>query len=108
MELHYKLFFDNNIITFEEALSLNYITITTNGIKVNNNIKICKSTELLDYNDNEIFENDILVDKNNNKYVVNYMTGTFFICEVNGDKGCIPLALSGLKIKNKIDSMQII
>lgn len=107
MEFNYKIVFNGHIIPFDMAVKNNYISLTSDGFLANDSIKIYQSSGLYDVNYHEIFENDILRSENGKRYIVEKRSGTFFFRERNNEKGCIPLALWGIKFGNRIDTMQI-
>lgn len=107
MEQNYKIFLNGERVDFSECLEQGYITITSKGLKFCDKITVCRSSGLVDKDLNEIFEQDLLVDTRGIKYRVEYYAGTFFISELNGERGCMPWALHGLKFGKRIDNMQI-
>lgn len=104
----FKIVLNNREIPFDEAIKRKYINITSNGFHINNNVKVYEWTGLMDENNNRIFANDILQSQTGEQYKIEEKCGTYFIKEVIGTKGCLPIALSGLKLNNKIDNMRII
>ena len=107
MKINYKLALNGQQITFQDAMKKGYIKLTPNGLEFGESIEVHRSTELVDHNTEEIFENDVLIDAQNRRYLVEYIAGTFFIKEMDGGHGCIPSALTGLKFGNRIDGLKI-
>lgn len=107
MEFHYKIIVKGNLIPFDIAVKKKYIILSSNGFQGNVGVQIYESSGLIDVNNNEIYENDVLKSENGKRYIIEKLSGTFFFREVDNNKGCIPLALSGIKFGNKIDCMQI-
>lgn len=107
MEQNYRIFVDGEEFDFQQCIEEGHIVITPKGLKFNDDIIVHRSSGLVDKKSNEIFEQDILVDARGTKYRVEYYAGTFFIGEVNGERGCMPWALHGLKFGKRIDNMQI-
>jgi hypothetical protein len=109
MKYHFKILCNDVLIPFDEAVQNKYIILTPEGFIIQDCcVKIYIFSGLYDANNNEIYENDLLKDDNGKEYIVNYLLGTFFIKEMNGNKGCIPYTLSSIKFGNKIDSMYLI
>jgi hypothetical protein len=109
MNFHFKILYNDELIPFNEAVQKNYINLTSEGFFTQDCcVKIYFFSGLYDANNNEIYDNDMLIDSNGKEYTVNYMLGTFFINEKDGNKGCIPYTLSSMKFGNKIDSMHLI
>ena len=107
MEQNYKIFLNGEAVDFHKGVEQGYILITPKGLRFSDEITVYRSSGLVDKNLNEIFEQDILEDMRGQKYLVEYYAGTFFIGEINGEHGCMPWALHGLKFGKRIDNMKI-
>lgn len=107
MEFHYKIIINGNVVPFNDAINKKYILLTSSGFSASDDVQINEWSGLYDTNYNEIFANDILRSENGKRYIIEHFSGTFFLKELNGSKGSIPLALSSLKFGNIIDNMHI-
>lgn len=109
MRINFKIVKNGEQISLRDAIKEKYVSITDEGIcNTSENIKIFKSTGLYDYNSKEIFENDILIDNKGRKYKVVNISGTFCIKGIGKNKDFEPFALNGLKLNDRVDSLEII
>lgn len=103
MEIHFRISVNNHSISFNDAVNNGYITLTPKGLALGNDVSLYASSGLFDKNNNEIYHKDILRSDDGKRFLVEYLTGTFFIYDMDNLKGCLPIALSNLKNGNRID-----
>ena len=107
MEIHYKIFFNGSQISLLDAINKELIVVTENGLAISKQLLVLESSELFDKVGKEIFDQDILIDDMGKRYLVKKLKGTYFIKEINGSRGGISAALSGLKLGNQLDNMKV-
>lgn len=88
-------------ISLCEALNKGYIKIVDSKIIGNENIVISMSSRLFDWNNREIFENDIVRDHRGNIYKIIYNYGMFYFSDPKSEKIIMPISVC--KLGNKID-----
>lgn len=101
MDITIKINYLGNEISLCEALNKGYVKIVDSKIIGNKNIIISISTKLLDWNNKEIFENDIVRDNQGNIYKIIYNYGMFYFSDPKTQKIIMPISVC--KLGNKID-----
>lgn len=101
MEITIKINYLGNEISLCEALNKGYVKIIDNKIQGNENIEISLSSKLFDWNNKEIFENDIVRDNEGNIYKIIYNYGMFYFSDPQTQKIIMPLSVC--KLEDKID-----
>lgn len=101
MDITIKINYLGNEISLFEALNEGYVKIVDSKIVGNKNIIISISTKLLDWNNKEIFENDIVRDSQGNIYKIIYNYGMFYFSDPKTKKIIMPISVC--KLGNKID-----
>ena len=107
MNINMKLYAQGEKISFVDAIAMNFVTITENGLHVSDGIEIYTSSGLFDKRGKEVFENDILINNYGKEYDVIKLKGTFFIKERGKSQGGLSATLSGIKYNNKIYNMEV-
>lgn len=107
MKLNFKVFAEGKSLLFQDAVKKGLLNVTSHGMEWSEEVTVCESTGLVDKNGEEIYEQDLLVDADGRTYIVERLLGTFFIKDCNDSKGCIPVAMTGLKLGNRIDTLVV-
>lgn len=107
MAYSFKVLYNNDFIPFDVAIERNYVVLTSYGFYANEGVEVLEYTGLLDGHNNKIFDKDILRSENGERYIIKKTLGTFYFSDINKNKGCLPIALNGLKFGNKIDGLYI-
>lgn len=101
MAITIKLNYLGNEISLCEALNKGYVKILDNKIEENSNIVMSLSSKLFDWNNREIFENDIVKDNQGNIYKIAYDYGMFYFSDPVSQKIIMPISVC--KLGDKID-----
>ena len=101
MSIRIRITYLGKEISFSEALLYSYIRIEGNEIIANENVVISISSKLYDWNDMEIFENDIVKDSKGKVYKIIYDYGMFYFSDPQTNEIIMPLSIC--KLENKID-----
>lgn len=101
MAITIKLNYLGNEISLCEALNKGYVKIFDNKIEENSNIIMSLSSKLFDWNNKEIFENDIVKDNQGNIYKIIYDYGMFYFSDPVSKKIIMPISVC--KLGDKID-----
>lgn len=101
MDTTIKINYLGKKISLCEALNKGYVKIVDSKIVGNENIVISISSRLFDWNNKEIFENDIVRDYQGNIYRIIYNYGMFYLSDPKSEKIIMPISVC--KLGSKID-----
>lgn len=103
MSINIQIKHNDEIVGLLDAINRGYVKIIGSRIESKNNTTLSLSTNLFDYNGNELFENDIVQD-DNGKYLIIYDFGLFYLQEVI-NKTRVPLFI--YKLGNKVNVVKV-
>lgn len=101
MNITIKINYLGNEISLNDALNRGYVKIIDSKIIGNENLVISISSRLFDWNNKEIFENDIVRDNQGNIYKITYDYGMFYFSDPESEKIIMPISVC--KLGNKVD-----
>lgn len=101
MDIAIKINYLGNEISLCEALNKGYLKIVDSKIVGDENIVMSISSRLFDWNNKEIFENDIARDTQGNIYKIIYDYGMFYFSDPKSEKIIMPISVC--KLGNKVD-----
>lgn len=101
MNLNVRVAYLGNEISLYDALNNGYVKIVDSRIEYNDNIILSMSTKLYDWNNKEIFENDIVKDYKGNMYLISYNFGMFYFADLESKDIIAPISI--YKLNNTID-----
>ncbi len=101
MDITIRICYLGKEISLYEALNKGYVKIVNNKIVGNEDVVISMSSRLFDWNNKEIFENDIVRDYQGNIYRIIYDYGMFYFSDPKSKKIVMPISVC--KLGNKID-----
>lgn len=100
MDVHLQVNFNGSVISLSKAVEKGYVRIVGNKIEPQDNVLISVSSRLFDSNNNELFEDDIVLSKDGKYYKVVYDFGIFYLQDKDQVEK-IPLYVH--KLKHNVD-----
>ena len=94
-------------ISILEAHNKNMIWWISSGIAISDDVILLRSTNITDEKGAEIFEGDVINDKEGKLYNIIYKSGIFLIKLKDSDEGCPLISLSSLKMGNMLDGFLV-
>ena len=101
MNIAIRINYLDNEISLRDALNKGYVKIIDNKLEGNDNIIISISSRLFDWNNKEIFENDLVRDNKGNIYKIIYDYGMFYFSDPQTQNIIMPISVC--KLGNKLD-----
>ena len=97
-----KVFVNGVFCSLETAIASGFVVIEDCMIIPQDNVQIRCSSSIFDINDNEIFEQDIVVDESGKRFEICFQNGAFFAVEKEKSKSAKGIPLFLLQSKKHI------